>query len=160
MLRTLFFLLIFVSGAAAQNSSDIKPPAEDLSRTELEKWIVQALGKYGEYKSQSMNASVSSAKFTGCTLNFDIIRKSTPRHNDTVNAVYKTRGVKHPVSIDLSRVAAISVVDYLNPELQTVVLTMTGGPTTNGSEIIVRHAASNAIKTAFERMRGFCVGTK
>ena len=164
MMRTtvvsLLFLLMLGSGVCAQSPIDIKPPAENLSRPELEKWLLQTLSKYGEYTSEAMSVSVASAKFTGCTLNFEVIRKANPRQNDPLHTVYKTRRVKHPVSIDVSRVASISIVDYLDPELQTIVLTVADSPTTNGSEIIVRQVASSALKTAFERVRAFCAGTK
>lgn len=153
------------SHAVAQDK--VKPPNEDASRVELEKWLVHVLGKQASYRTRSMSVSVEKVKLTGCTISYSVVRRSNPVNNDTVNAVLKTKGVKSEVDLDAARIEpnGIEIVDHVLPEFQTIVIRERFGasvPPAAGSsrsvEIVVKYEAAGAIKTALERFRNYCSG--
>lgn len=151
----LFFLAVLSVGPFAQTPDEIKPPSETVSRTQLEKWLTQALVKYGKYKNLSTSVAISSAKFSECTLGFDLVRRPNAIDTRTDSAVSRTNKVTQNVSIDVSRIAAdgITIEDYLDPDLRALIVSLTNGSKT---EIIVRHDAAGAIRTAFARLRTAC----
>jgi hypothetical protein len=162
-------LILMIAFAAypyhAFSQDNVKPPKEDASRAELEKWIVHALGKHASYRTSSMSVSVERVKLTGCTIAYSVVRRSNPVNNDTVNAVLKTKGVRTEVDLDVARIESngIEIVDHVLPEFQTVVIRESFGasvPPAAGTsrlvEIVVKHEAAAAIKTALERFRDHC----
>lgn len=168
------YLIIFVlmiafaaypSPAIAQDN--VKPPKEDASLAELEKWLVQALGKHASYSTRSTSVSVERVKLNGCMIVYSVVRRSNPVNNDTVNAVLKTKGVKSEVDLDAARIEpnGIEIVDHVLPEVQTLVIRERFGPsvppaagTSRAVEIVVKYEAAAAIKTALERFRDHCAG--
>ena len=151
----LFFLSVFSASALAQPADEIKPPVESSSRSDLEKWLTQALGKYGRYKNRARSVSVSSAKFTGCTLSFDVLHKPNTIDTSSDRTVFSTKKVTQVVSIDISRIApsGLAIEDFLDPDLRTLVVKLADGAKT---EIVVRGEAAGAIRTVFERLSAAC----
>jgi hypothetical protein len=171
MLRTLRILYVvvialLVSSSALFAQDGIKPPKENLSRAELEKWLVSALTKHASYRTGSTSVSASGVRLVGCTMSFSLLRKSNPRPNDTVNAVLKTKGVKHEIEFDVSQIEpnGIELADYVLPEFRIIIIREKYGRNVEASgsvsrliEIVVRHEAADAIKNALERMHQICV---
>lgn len=164
----LFLLIAFAVWPSHAISQDVvKPPKEDGSRAELEKWIVHALGKHASYSTRSTSVSVERVKLTGCTIVYSVVRRSNPVNNDTVNAVLKTKGVKSEVDLDVARIEpnGIEIADHVLPDFQTIAVRERFGssvPPAAGTsrlvEIVVKYEAAAAIKTALERLRDHCAG--
>lgn len=164
-------LILMIAFAAcpshAVSQDNVKPPKEDASRAELEKWLVGALGKHTSYSTRTTAVSVERVKLTGCTIVYSIVRRSNPVSTDTVNGILKTKRVKSEVDLDAARIEpnGIEIVDHVLPEFQTVVIHERFGPSvppaagaSRAIEIVVRYEAAAAIKTAFERFRDHCAG--
>lgn len=168
MIGKLVLILIIAFAACPSHAvaqDNVKPPKEDASRAELEKWLVHALGKHASYRTRSVSVSVEKVKLTGCTISYSVVRRSNPENIDNVNAVVKTKLVKSEVDLDAARIEpdGIEIVDHVLPEFQTVVIRERFGPsvppaagTSRSVEIVVKHEAAAAIKTALERFRDHC----
>ena len=159
MKRSIFLVLlllaVFSVGVCAQTADEIKPPSESSSRADLEKWMAQALGKYGKYRNRARSVSVSSAKFAGCTLSLDVLHKPNTIDNDSDRTVFSTKKVTQAVAIDLSRIApgGIAIEDFLDPDLRTLVVKLADGSKT---DIVVRGEAAVAIQNVLERLSAAC----
>ena len=173
MLMTYRVVLILIIAFAAlpshaMSQDNVKPPKEDAARAEIEKWLVQALGKHTSYSTRTTSVSVERVKITGCTIVYSVVRKSNPVSTDTVNGILKTKRVKSEVDLDAARIEpnGIEIVDHVLPEFQTVVIHERFGPSVPPAagasreiEIVVKYEAAAAIKTALERFRGHCAGS-
>lgn len=162
----LFAIAFFGATRHAYSQDGVKPPKENATRAELEKWLTHALSKYASYNTRSTSVSVAGVKMTGCKLSFSVIRRSNPVNNDTVNAVLKTKGVKHDEELDIARIEpnGVEIADYLLPEFQTITIRERYGsgnsPSPEASrtvEIVVKHDAAESIKNVLERMLHSCV---
>ena len=155
----------FASHAVAQEN--LKPPKEEASRVELEKWLVQALGKYASYRTRSTSVSVERVKLTGCTIVYSVVRRSDPVSTDSVNGILKAKRVTSEVDLDVARIEpnGIEIVDHVLPEFQTVVIRERFGAsvppaagTSREVEVVVKYEAAAAIKIVLERFRAHCAG--
>ena len=151
----LFFLSLVSTSAIAQASEEIKPPSESASRADLEKWMTGALSKYGKYKNRARSVSVSSAKFAGCMLSFDVLHKPNTIDISSDRTVFSTRKVTQAVSIDMARVASggVAIEDFLDPGLRTLVVKLNDGAKT---EVVVLGEAAAAMRIVMERLSRSC----
>lgn len=151
-----FLLSVFSVSALAQPAAEIKPPGESSSRTDLEKWLAQALGKHGKYRNRARSVSVSSAKFVGCILSFDVLHKPNTIDTSSDRTVFSTKKVTQAVSIDMSRIApgGVAIEDFLDPDLRTLVVKLADGAKT---EIVVRGEAAAAMRNVLERLATACI---
>lgn len=158
MLRSIVLVWIFLAAVLAvpaQTADDIKPPNESATRAEQEKWLTQALIKYGKYKNASTSVSIASAKINVCIVSFNVIRKPTSIDSPMDRTVVRTNKVTQSVSIDLSRIAddGVAIEEFLDPNLRTLVVKSVGEVKT---EVVVERKAAAAIRVVLERLRAEC----
>ena len=161
MLRILFLTCILASASAYAQTRPIMPPAENEPRAEQERWLANALTKYGSYKTLNLAIIVSSAKFNGCRLEFVQTRKSGATSQDVMGVTTKTATTKQDIAIDLSTLDAtgVTIKDEIDPALKVLLLKLRradANAKAREMELIVKEEAVSAIKTAFEQISRQC----
>jgi hypothetical protein len=157
-------VFVFVSDSAAQKRNETKPLSETASLAESQKWLTDVFPKNASYKTRATTVAVSNPKFDGCTFSFSQTRRSGSTSTDTMGATRTTHQSKDDIAIQMDKIRSdgISLEDHIYPELQTIRIWMNGFDLTEGSndgrvhEIVVRHDASGAIKTALMRIQRLC----
>ena len=149
---------------SAQKRNEIKPPSESASLAENQQWIGEALAKFGSYKTRLEAMTVSKVSFDACRFSFTETRKSGSTSTATMGATTTTNVSKNDISIDLAKVRpdGISLEDHIYPELQTIKIWYAGFDLAEGStagrvyQIVVKHEAGDAIKTALLQAKRLC----
>ena len=161
MLRILFLTCVLASVSTYAQSKPVVPPSENAPRAEQEKWLTNAVTKYGSYKTLNLAIVVSSAKFDGCRLEFVQTRKSGAVSQDVMGVTTKTETTKQDIAIDLSTLDTfgVTIKDEIDPALKVLVLKLRradANAKAREMELIVKEEAAEAIKTAFEQISRQC----
>jgi hypothetical protein len=170
-MRILLFLVAVLfslsSDAFTQKNETVKPPAENASGEELEKWLAGALAKYGSYKTRVASGEVTNVRFEGCTMNYVQARRSGSTSTATMGATRTVNTVKEDVVVNLALLipdSSVVLADHIYPELQTLELKQ--GAQSSGANddrlisMIVKREAGDAIKATLVRAAGLCSAKK
>jgi hypothetical protein len=166
-MRILAFVIgvVFLFGAdtLAQKNETVKPPAEDATAEEVQKWLVGSLAKYGSYKTRVGSAEISNVRFEGCAINYVQARKSGTMSNATMGATRTVNTVKEDLAVNLALLApdAVTLGDHIYPELQTLELKQSSGQSSGLNDdrvvsLVVKREAGDAIKATLIRAARAC----
>ena len=166
-MRVLLFvvaaLFVFGSDALAQKGETVKPPAENATTEEVQKWLAGALAKYGSYKTRVGSGEITNVRFEGCTLNYVQARRSGSMSNATMGTTRTVNTVKEDVAINFALLTPerVLLTDHLYPEFQTLELKPGSGQTTGLNDdriisLVMKREAGDAIKATIIRAAAAC----
>jgi hypothetical protein len=158
--RLALLIFLLVPSALYSQTKPVSPPPEGAAPVEQQRWLVNAIRKYGTFKSLGTSISISSPKLDACVLSFVQTKRYGSMSHDTMGAKERVDSVKGEVRLDLAKldIASLKVEDHFDPELSIVSLRI--GPSDASSkniEIIVQQPAAGAVKTTLERVVRSCI---
>jgi hypothetical protein len=161
MIRLAVILLFVVAPMMTYSQGKtIAPPAESAAVTEQQKWLVNAVAKYGSYKTPTTSVKISAPKIDACVLSFTQAKKfGSTLEEKTLILTTRTDTVKDSVSIDLAKIdiPSLGLSDYILPELSTFSFRIKRSETNfRDMELVVQRPAADAIKTTLERVASAC----
>ena len=153
-------VLLFVFGPATiwSQAKPVAAPSADAPRAEQEKWLVQAITKYGSYDAMTASVKLSAAKINGCVLSYTQTKKFGATKEQTLIVTTRTDSVKEGIAIDLAKldVSSLKLLENVSPDVMSLAFRTLGGGSVRDTEIILRQPAADAVKTAIERVARAC----
>ena len=157
MIRIFVIVLFAVATSTIwSQGKTVSPPAENLPRAEQEKWLVQAIAKYGSYDEMTTAIKISAAKIHGCALSYTQTKRFGATKEQNIIVTTRTDSVKNDIIIDLAKleVDTMKLSEHMYPEVMTLSFRMRDS--VRDTEIILRQTAAEAIKTTIERVARAC----
>lgn len=154
----LFAMLLFALAPVTiwSQGKPVSPPAESAPIADQQKWLLDAITKYGSYKTPTSSVKISAPKIEACVLSFTQSKKYGATSERTLIVNTRTDTVKEDVSIDLAKldVSTIKSSEHMEPEVMTVAFRMRNA--VRDTEVVVRQSSAEAIKTTLGRVAGSC----
>jgi hypothetical protein len=158
---TAIFFTLILAGLVSAQEKPIMPPAETESLHGQQRWLTNAVTKYGSYRTLNLSVVISSAKFTGCQLDFVQTRKLNAAAQDTMGVTTKTNTLKQNISIDLAQLDTATIDEHVDLTLRQLSIKLRRAENDfRNVDLVVREEAADAIKTTLERIGGECKAGK
>ena len=149
-------LLVFAPMTIWSQGKVVEPPSADAPRADQERWLIQALIKYGSHDVTTTAFKLTAVAVKGCVLSYTRTKRYGATKEQTLIVTTRTDSVKDDISIDLAKmdIPTIKLVEHMYPEVMTFSYRMKGD--VRDSEIVLRQPAADAVKTTIERLARGC----
>jgi hypothetical protein len=159
----IFLIAVLLLFGLTTEAQKVEPVKENASAEELQKWIASSITKYGSYKTRASLVAISNVRFDGCTLKYEVTRKSGTVSTAVMGATRTVNTVKEDVDVD-SRLMSkdnVAIVDNVYPELRTIEISVRNAQTTGIGdnriiELVVKQEAADAIRSALIQSHRLC----
>ena len=110
-----------------QDKSRVRVLPAGASFDETSKWLVDAVPKAADYKTDERSVSIGDIKFEACKLSFATVKQYDMRSYAAMGTTKSSTSVKETSSLDLQAVSpdGIYLIGSLVPQIATVVFSST-----------------------------------